>query len=138
VAVFRETKGNAREFDLATQEWIDIPDKPVDLDKLRENIFRLWADALSDDDLPQTVRIRVARDAAPYLFAKYQAIARVGGHDLAEKMERALEATGKVISGRATQVIEKPAEVAVPVPLVSAEDMAKPMARLGTSRFRRF
>jgi hypothetical protein len=131
----------AREFDLATQEWIDIPDKPVDLDKLRENIFRLWADVLSDEDLPQHTKIRVARDAAPYLFAKYQAVAQVGGHDLGEKLERAIEATSKVINGRATQVIEKPAQVAqapASEPLVSAEDMAKPFARLDTDRFRRF
>jgi len=47
--------------------------------------------------MPQSTRIRVARDAAPYLFAKYQAIALVSEQDLGAKLERALEATGKVI-----------------------------------------
>ena len=129
-----------REFDLATQEWIEIPDKPVDLDKLRENILRLWAEVLGDEDVPQSVRIRTARDAAPYLFAKYQAVAQVTEQDMGERMRDALAASGKVIEGRTKLVETKPAQaLPTPVqePLVSAEDMAKPFARLNTDRFRR-
>ena len=50
-----------------------------------------------------------------------------------------MEATGKVIDGRATKVLPKPVETKqVNEPLVTAEDMAKPFARLNTDRFRRF
>src|SRR5215467_12457110 len=95
----------AREFDLETQEWIEIPDKPVDIDKLRENILRLWAEVLGDDDVPQNTRIRVARDAATYLFPKYQAVAQVDEKDLTERLGKAMEESGKIIDGRATKVL---------------------------------
>ena len=61
--------------------------------------------------------------------------------DLGVKLERAMEATGKVINARPAEVKElpKPGEPKqVSEPLVSAEVMAKPFARLDTDRFRRF
>ena len=58
--------------------------------------------------------------------------------DLAMRMQQALEARMKVVNARATEVLPKPQPKQVSEPLVSAEDMAKPFARLDTDRFRRF
>ena len=86
--------------------------------------------------MPQNTRIRVAGDAAPYLFAKYQAIAQVNEQDLGVKMERAIEATGKVINGRPAEVKElpKPAEPQVNEP----PDHSKPFAHDNKSKWGRF
>jgi hypothetical protein len=92
--------------------------------------------------VPLPVRMRAAIAALPFERPKLAVIASVSTEDLVERMQRALQATGKVIEGRATRLLEtKPAQVVSPTPatqeLVTAEDMAKPMARLDTARFRR-
>jgi hypothetical protein len=61
--------------------------------------------------MPQSTRIRVARDAAPYLLAKYQAIAQVNEQDLGVKLDQAMEESGKVINGRAAEIKELPKPV---------------------------
>jgi len=72
----------------------------VDVGRLKENILKLWADALEDEDVPQATKIRIARDAAAYLFAKQQAIAHVDADDLAEKLGKAISISQKVIDQR--------------------------------------
>jgi hypothetical protein len=91
---------------------------------------------------PNGSRLKAAIAALPFERPKFAVVATTTSEDMVEKLERAMGASAKVINGRAMQVIEKPAQVASPSPvsepLVSAEDMAKPMTRLDTRRFRRF
>lgn len=66
--------------------------------------------------------------AAPYCHPKLAVIARVREDDLADRLMAALTASGKVINGRAVQVIEPPkADVAA---LVEPLDHSGPFARL--------
>ena len=62
-------------------------------------------------------------------------IRRVNGQDMAEKMERAFEASGKVIDSRALPAPEtKPAQVVSPTPvepLVTAERYGKANGKVG-------
>jgi hypothetical protein len=87
-----------------------------------------------DPNQPIQRRMRAASAALPFEHPKLAVVATTTSEDLVERLERAMQARMKVINARPTQV-----SVPVPAsePLVSAEDMAKPMARLDTSRFRR-
>jgi hypothetical protein len=81
--------------------------------------------------------MRAASAALPFEHPKLAVIARVREADLAEKLMRALQASGKVINGRAMQVIEgpKPAQV---VEADEVPDHSKPFAQNSKHRFRRF
>jgi hypothetical protein len=80
--------------------------------------------------------MRAAAAALPFEHPKLAVIARVREDDLAERLMRALAASGKVINGRAMQVIEPPKvlQVSEPEPL----DHSAPFAQNSKSRFRRF
>jgi hypothetical protein len=86
-------------------------------------------------------RMRAAVACLPFERPKLAVTAITTTEDLATRLEAAIQATGKVIDARPATLIEKPTE-AMPTPvreeLVTAEDMAKPFARLDTDRFRRF
>jgi hypothetical protein len=90
---------------------------------------------------PNGSRLKAAIAALPFERPKLAVTAVTTTEDLATRLEAAIAATGKVIDARPATLIEKPTE-AMPTPvreeLVTAEDMAKPFARLDTDRFRRF
>jgi len=85
-----------------------------------------------------SARLKAAAAAAPFVHAKLAVAAVTTTDDLAERMARALAATGKVIEGRATEVKTIPAQAKLPTPEeVSAEHMKRPMTKLDTNRLRR-
>src|SRR5262245_56407317 len=85
---------------------------------------------------PNNYRLRAAVAAIAYERPKFAVVASVSETDLAVRMTRALEVTGKIIEGRATEVKElpKPIEAEQVEPL----DHSKPFAVDNKSRFRRF
>src|SRR5262249_37552373 len=88
-----------------------------------------------DPHQPIQRRMRAAQAAIAYEHPRLAVVARVREEDLADRMLRAIEATGKVINSRPVQVLEppKPAEPQV----VEPPDHSKPFAHDNKSRFRR-
>ena len=89
-----------------------------------------------DPNQPLQRRMRAAQAAIAYEHPRLAVVARVREEDLADRMLRAMEATGKVINGRATEVKELPK--AVEAEQVELPDHSKPFAQDNKSRFRRF
>ena len=82
-------------------------------------------------------RMRAAAAALPFEHPKTAVIARVREEDLAERLMRALNASGKVINGRAMQILPAPkADAGLPTDEVL--DHSKPFVQNTKRRFRRF
>lgn len=91
-----------------------------------------------DPDQPIQRRMRAAQAALPFEHPKLAVVARVSEEDLAERLMRALQASGKVINARATQVIEGPKAEPQVIEAEPLPDHGKPFASDNKSRFRRF
>jgi hypothetical protein len=61
-----------------------------------------------DPTQPIQRRLRAASAALPFEHPKLAVVANVRQEDLAERLANALAATGKVINGRAVQVLRSP------------------------------
>jgi hypothetical protein len=84
---------------------------------------------------PSNSRLRAAIASLSFEKPKLAVVANVRENDLADRLMHALQASGRVINGRATQVIEPPKAEATQVdqPL----DHSKPFAQNSKHRFRR-
>jgi hypothetical protein len=83
--------------------------------------------------------MRAAQAAIPFEHPKFAVIARVREDDLAERLMRALQASGKVINARPVQMIEAPkADAGLPTAEVPDHSIhTAPVSRNGFSK-RRF
>jgi len=96
-----------------------------------------------DNRQPLQRRMRAAIAALPFERPKFAVVATTTAEDMADRLRLAIEATGKVINGRATLVETRPAQVAhtpIEPPPVEAPDhsmVIPPVSRNGFSK-RRF
>jgi hypothetical protein len=90
-----------------------------------------------DPNQPVQRRMRAASAALPFEHPKLAVIARVREEDLAERLMRALQASGKVINARPMQVIEPPKPLQVSE-ADEAPDHSGPFAQNSKHRWRRF
>jgi hypothetical protein len=54
----------------------------------------------SNEELPLTARLKAAIDAAQYVHPKLAVTAMVGGGDFADQLERAIQASRKIIEAK--------------------------------------
>ena len=59
-----------------------------------------------NSQLPLNTRLRAAMAAAPFCHPRLAVVATGNANDLADRLMQALAASGKVINGRAMQVLE--------------------------------
>ena len=62
----------------------------------------------TNENLPLHARLKAAAAAAPFVHPKLAVVATTTTEDLVERLERAREATMKVVTSRPVQVLEPP------------------------------
>jgi hypothetical protein len=127
----------AKQYDLETQTWADVidihePDEvlpDIDGHGYLQGVYR-------GQIQPSNSRLRAAIASLPFEKPKLAVVANVRENDLAERLMRALQASGRVINARPMNVIEPPKVEAAPPDEIP--DYSGPFAQNSKHRFRRF
>jgi hypothetical protein len=106
---------------------IDIPADELDALGLLQSIYRSPGVSLA-------TRMRAAIAALPFERPKLAVVATTTSEDLVDRLQRAQEASMKVINSRPVQVLEAPKAATVD----EVPDHSGPFAVDNKSRFRRF
>jgi hypothetical protein len=90
-----------------------------------------------NSDIPLSVRMRAAGMALPFERPKLGVVVNVSGNDLAERLERAVAASDKVMNSQSRQKVIEHEPSPVAGEPTEAPDHSAPFASDLKSRFRR-
>ena len=132
-------KSSAKQFDLETQEWIDVIDIHEPDAVLPDiTVYDYLLGIVKGTIQPNGSRLRAAVALVQYEKAKLKAVAITSFNDeFDERLRQAIEQTNKLIEDRKVQVIEAPNAAGETVSVDEVPDHGKPFAQNYKSRFRR-